>query len=108
MSKTTGIQARHGPTCPARDGRDCSCKPTYQANVWSAREKRRIFKTLPTHAAAKAWRGDALVALRKGTMRAPIATTLRQSADAWVAGAQGRKHSHTLRRPLQALGDPGL
>ncbi len=88
MSKSTGIQKRHGRRCPGRGGGDCACKPTFQANVWSAREKRRIFKTFPTHAAAKAWRGDALVALRKGTMRAPTATTLRQSADAWVDGAR--------------------
>jgi integrase len=88
MSRTTGIQARHGRSCPARDGGDCKCKPTYQANVWSAREKRRIFKTFPTHAAAKTWRSDALVALRKGTMRAPTATTLREAADAWLVGAR--------------------
>src|SRR5712691_10390351 len=88
MSRTTGIQARHGRSCPARVGDDCKCKPTYQANVWSAREKRRIFKTFPTHAAAKTWRSDALVALRKGTMRAPTATTLREAADAWLTGAR--------------------
>jgi integrase len=88
MSRTTGIQARHSRSCPARDGGSCKCRPTYQANVWSAREKRRIFKTFPTHAAAKTWRGDALVALRKGTMRAPTATTLREAADAWLAGAR--------------------
>src|SRR5947208_7794139 len=87
-SRSVGIQKRHGRTCPAKRGGACSCNPTFQANVWSAREKRRIFKTFPTHAAAKTWRGDALVALRKGTMRAPTATTLREAAAAWLAGAR--------------------
>jgi integrase len=89
-SRTVGIQKRHARGCAARGHGACSCTPTYQANVWSAREKRRIFKTFPTHAAAKTWRSDALVALRKGTMRAPTATTLREAADAWLAGARDR------------------
>jgi integrase len=88
VSRTTGIQKRHGRSCGTRSGGECNCKPTYQGNVWSAREKKRIFKTFPTHGAAKTWRGDAQVALRKGTMRAPTATTLRQTAEAWLAGVR--------------------
>ena len=87
---TTGIDVRHRRTCPAAhnpEGR-CRCRPSYQAHVWSARERKRIRKTFSTLAEAKAWRAEALVALRRGTMRAPTAATLRQVWEAWLAGAQ--------------------
>ena len=38
--------------------------------------------------AARGWRADAQVGLRKGTLRAPTPITLRQAADAWLAGAR--------------------
>jgi len=91
MAKTTpGINVRHARTCPAaRDPRArCKCSPAYQAHVWSAREQKRIRKTFSTLADAKAWRAEALVALRRGTMRARTAVTLRQAWDAWLAGAR--------------------
>src|ERR1019366_1464867 len=47
-----------------------------------------IRKTFETLASARAWRHDALVALRKGTMKAPTRITLRQAADAWLDGAR--------------------
>ena len=83
-----GIQVRHSKLCAARSGGSCACRPTYQANVWSARERKRIFRTFPTLAAAKAWRGDAQVALRKGTLRAGPSATLRDAAAAWLEGVR--------------------
>jgi hypothetical protein len=55
--------------------------------TYGARDDKRIRRTFRTLAAAKAWRADAVVALRRGTMRAPTATTLRSAWDAWLAGA---------------------
>src|SRR5690349_5919997 len=43
-----GIEVR-----TAKDGRK-----SYRASVWSARDQKRIRKTFPTLAAAKAWRQD--------------------------------------------------
>jgi integrase len=83
-----GIRVRHSKLCPTRSGGRCACKPTYQANVWSAREGKRIFKTSPTLAEAKAWRAEAQVALRQGTMRAGPSGTLREAAEAWLEGAR--------------------
>lgn len=83
-----GIQPRHSKLCPTRSGGACRCKPTYQANVWSAREGKRIYKTFPTLTAAKAWRADAQVSLRKGTMRAGARTALREASEAWLAGVR--------------------
>jgi integrase len=87
---TPGIEARHARTCATAHDRDarCNCTPAYQAHVWSVREKKRIRKTFPTLAAAKAWRSDTVVALRRGTMRAPTSTTLRDVWDAWLEGAR--------------------
>ncbi len=87
---TIGIDVRHTRACPAARSTEarCRCKPSYQAHVWSAREQKRIRKTFPTLAEAKAWRAEALVALRRGMMRAPTSTTLRQVWEVWLVGAR--------------------
>src|SRR5437899_1071776 len=85
----TGIDVRHRNACPALRNADarCKCKPSYQAHVWSVRDQKRIRKTFATLAEAKAWRAEALVALRRGTMRAPSSATLREVWAAWLEGA---------------------
>jgi integrase len=88
MSHNVGIEIRHSKTCPAREGANCRCKPTYQASVWSARDNRRIRRTFPTPSAAKTWRADAMTALHKGTMRAPSSLPLRHVANVWLEGAR--------------------
>ena len=85
---STGITVRHARSCGSRDGGRCSCKPTYQAKIWSARDRVPIRKTFPTVTAAKTWRQDASVALRRGTMRAPSKLTLREAWDIWLKGAK--------------------
>jgi integrase len=89
MTTTTGIDVRHRKACPAAQDPDsrCRCSPSYQAHVWSSRERKRIRKTFHTLADAKAWRAEALVALRRGTMRAPTPATLRDVWETWLASA---------------------
>jgi integrase len=106
---TPGITIRHARSCPTHRDRQarCNCKPTYQAHVWSARERKRIRKTFPTLSAAKTWRQDALPELRKGTMRAPTQTTLRQAWEAWIAGAKDgivRTRSGDIYKPSALRG----
>ena len=84
----TGIQVRHTRSCRSAGGGGCSCKPSYRAWVWDKRSKQRIFKTFRNQAEAKSWRGDAEDKLRKGTMKAPTKTTLREAAEAWLDGAE--------------------
>ena len=83
-----GIRVRHRTSCPATAGGDCRCRPTYEAWVWSPRDRKKIRETHATLAAAKAWRADAAVALRKGTLRAVPTATVREAAEAWLDGAR--------------------
>ena len=82
-----GITVRHARTCPAREGGRCSCAPSYQAQIWSTRAGGRITKTFPNLAAAKSWRHDAAVALRRGTLRAEQSATIQAAAEVWLESA---------------------
>ncbi|MGI9021538.1 MAG: tyrosine-type recombinase/integrase [Solirubrobacterales bacterium] len=83
-----GIEVRHSKGCRARGGGRCGCTPAYRAHLWSDRDRKRIRKTFHSRAEAKAWRSDAVVALRQGTLRSPEPTTLRAAAMAWLTGAE--------------------
>jgi integrase len=105
-----GIEPRHTRTCPARGWEDCNCKPAYQANVWSKRDGKRIRKTFPSLAAAKAWRTDAMQGLRQGKLRAPMKDTVRQAGEALIAGMRdssvrdrsGKVYKASTRRSYRA------
>lgn len=84
----TGIDARHRSGCPAHEGGRCKCRPAYRAEVWSAAEGKRLRKTFPTLAAARAWRDDAKGEVRRGHLRADPGRTLREAAEEWLAGAR--------------------
>jgi integrase len=83
-----GIELRHSKLCGINDGRRCTCDPSYRASVWDNDRRKRVRRTFPTKAAAKAWRRDAQRALETGTLRAPSTVTLRQKANEWLAGAR--------------------
>jgi integrase len=46
-----------------------------------------VWRTFPTISAARLWRQDAQVALRRGTMRPPTSTTIADAAEILIAGA---------------------
>jgi integrase len=69
-------------------GNSCSCTPSYQAQVWSPRDRKPIRKTFATITDALTWRQETQVALRRGTMRAPTTTTLADEAQAWLTAAE--------------------
>ncbi len=62
---TTIARLEKGDLQTRSDGR-CSCVPTFQAAVGSNRDQKRVRKTFPKIAAAKAGRRDALTALDHG------------------------------------------
>ena len=61
-----GLRRRHSVGCAARKGRRCDCRAGWEAFVFSARDGRKIRRTFPTMAAAKAWRADAVGGLVEG------------------------------------------
>lgn len=102
MAQRTGVEVRHKKACASRIGGRCNCQPTYQASVWSARESTRIRKTFPTLAEARAWRSETQTGVRRGTLRAPAHTSVREAAEELVAGMKSgrvRTRSGDLYKP---------
>jgi integrase len=87
-SPAAGIALRHSRGCASRDFGPCSCKPTYQAQVWVAAQGKPIRRSFRTLAEARAWRQETQVAIRRGQLGAPSARTVREAAAAWLAGAR--------------------
>lgn len=79
-SRYEGILVRHARGCRSRSGGCCSCEPGFQAQVWSARERKTLRKTFPTLTAARAWRHESQTALRNGTLRSTSQLTLTDAA----------------------------
>jgi integrase len=86
--RPTGISERHSRSCRSQSGGACNCRPSYRAWVYDRRSGTKIRKTFPTLAAAKAWRADATSQLNRGRMVAPTRQSLRETAEAWVSGAE--------------------
>jgi integrase len=81
-----GIRKLHSAGCAARRGRRCGCGAGYEASVFSARDDKKIRRTFPTLAAAKAWRVDTLAGVRRGSVRAPQPITVREAAEQLLGG----------------------
>lgn len=97
----TGVYIKHRRACSALAGGRCSCRPAYQASVWSARERRRIRRHFDTLADAKAWRAEMLVGLRRGTVKAPTRTTVEEAAREWLEGAEAGTVLNRQREPYK-------
>jgi integrase len=84
-----GIITRHSRGCAGKRGGRCSCTPTYQPRVWSPREKRYINgPTATLKSEAKAWRVDALAALKKGQIQTATKATLDDAVAAFIEGTK--------------------
>jgi hypothetical protein len=97
----TGITTRHGRACRSRDGATCNCKPTYTGWVWSKRDGKKLYRTFPTVSAAKQWRADASGSVRRGSMRATPAVTLREAWTVWLEAAERGEILSRYRRPYK-------
>jgi integrase len=86
--RAEGVAVRHAAGCAAGAGGGCSCRPSYQAQVWSARDRRPIRKTFATLAQARAWRAESQLAVRAGRLSAPTRATVAKAAARWLAGAE--------------------
>lgn len=81
-----GITIRHSRRCASRGGRSCNCRPAYQAQAYSRKDRKTLRRSFPTLAAAKAWRSEAQTAIRRGTLRGPSDVTIAEAGGALVAG----------------------
>jgi integrase len=88
MKPNPGIRRRHTAACPAQNDDDarCRCNAGYEASVYDKHARRKIRKTFPSAAAARAWRSDAAHGVRRGTVRASEPTTVNEAADELIAG----------------------
>lgn len=82
-----GIEIRHARSCAVRKHRRCNCSPRYRAEAYDRRHGRRIYRNFASLAEAKAWRADAQVSLRKGTLTAARSATFGEAAQVWLARA---------------------
>lgn len=96
-----GIDVRHAKRCASRNGSGCDCTPTYQAFAYDARTGKKRRKTFPTRAAAKTWRQDAIVAVRRGEipMRSTLAT-VDSAVTEWVDAARRGSVRTRGRKPF--------
>jgi integrase len=89
--RPAGVEVRHQKQCASHDGRRCSCSPTFSAVVVVGRvngKRKRKREPFPTEAEAVAWRNEALVAIKKGKLRAHAPISMRAAVEQFIAGAR--------------------
>ena len=80
-----GVVVRHSRRCGQRQGEtSCSCSPSFQAQVYSQRDRRPLRKTFATLAEAKAWRQEMQVEVRRGRIGAPSPISVAEAAREWL------------------------
>lgn len=84
----TGIRKLHSKGCRSRDGGTCNCKAGWEAAVFSKRDGKKVRKTFRREAEARSWRTEALTAAKRGGLRSPKPTTIRQAWETWYEGAK--------------------
>ena len=102
-----GIVKRHSKGCRTKNGRECNCRPSYEAWVYSPRDRRKLRRTFSGFAEARSWRADAKRQIDQGTLRVPSQQTLREAATAWLAGAEAgeiRNRSGDVYKPSTLRG----
>jgi len=97
-----GIEERHRKGCASESGRRCNCNPSYRAEVFSARDGRKLRKTFATPSEAKRWRADAERFLRRGATVAASPVTFRQASEQFIDGTKDgsiRNRSGDIYKP---------
>jgi integrase len=86
--KIQGVFVRHGRRCATRSGGRCSCRPGFQAQVWSPRDHKPLRKTFPTPAQALAWRREMQVVLRRQRPGTQSVLTFERAVQEWLVLAK--------------------
>jgi len=79
---------RHRRRCASEGGGPCSCRPGFQAQVYSPGERRTIRRTFRSLSDARVWRAQATVAVGQGALRSPTRITLAEASEAWLDAAE--------------------
>ena len=106
-TKYPGIYRVHKRTCDGKSGPACKCPKSYQASVYSAREKKSIRKHFERLDTARACREDVAGAIRQGKMQAPTTTTPDRAAADLIDGMRDgsiRDRSGTPYKPSTIRG----
>jgi hypothetical protein len=82
------IKKRHSANCPARRDKRCTCNGGYRAEVYSARDGKKLRKTFAQKSEAESWAADVKRGVDLGALRAPTKRTLGEVAAAWLLGAE--------------------
>jgi integrase len=97
----TGITRRHSRNCPALSEGRCNCAAGWEATTYSPRDRKKIRKVFATAAEAKSWRADAKRSVDRGSLRAAAPTTLKEEAEAWLAGVETGEITNRSGQPFK-------
>lgn len=100
--RTPGIEIRHLESCPAypkSSNARCACTPTYRAVVSTPSGK--LQRAFPTLAAAKQWREDARVDLRRGSLVTGSSKTVEAAGQDWLDGVRDGSVRNKSGRPYK-------
>lgn len=99
-----GIDASHSGTCAlASGGARCSCRPTYQAEVYSPLQGKKIRETFATIDKARQWRTSTRGAFR--AKRARDRELLRARREQAAVASQRRAELAAAKRAARAEAD---
>src|SRR5688572_30294280 len=80
------IEVYHQQDCRSRDGKRCSCRPSYTARVWDpVAQKRRKAKPVKSLAEAKRVRNELERAVESGVLAEPSSATFGSYAMEWLS-----------------------
>ena len=96
-----GIVKRHTTGCGGNHGHRCTCGAGYEAWVYSPKDGRKLRRTFSNFAEARSWRADAKRQIDQGVLRAPTQQTLREAAEAWLAGAEAGEVRNRSGQPYK-------
>lgn len=83
-----GIEERHSTSCPRRNDetKRCNCVPRYRGTKKDAHGKLIRSPWSTSKAQARAWRQEAVVAVRQGRLRHTTGLTVHQAGEQLIAG----------------------
>jgi integrase len=82
------ITVYHQARCASHEDAKCNCVPSFKAQVWSAKEGRKVRKHFATKAEAAMWLVDAKAQVNSGQLTAPSKVTFREARELWLAKAR--------------------